>query len=435
VTVIEQVQFWNLFKSIKMRRRSHLISLLLCIHSATCAPNNLFQKIRKSIDISTLLYPLHTRPSYDRILSTPAFAVTTSWGSPYMIFEKLSQSETIAEEEIEAAFGSSSSLDRELEPLKDTKAEGDGEDDSQSQRTRTCALYFMDPDDAKCLCDEMKQMGGGMATADIRVLSTSLGRAVRQSSIISARGLPTGQPLDDTTGRLRGDQGQTLRYKIVPSKRELFYAARCAGKESVGLFSSDGIEDIKDIITGRKKRGFGSAKFDASQTARERMERRKAVQSNESSQVPVRQKYAHMKGKTGIPLFYLEGLKLNPPRVPGSNLFSKKTTDQIPLFFSYEDVISTWRRQKLTNTTMPQVQVYNFMDVLVSLDKKQQVGVKHNLFQKLFEKKNVEVVPSKREMDVEQLKNVVFIPSSRSIQYKDNTSLLGNCKARLRPMR
>lgn len=427
---------------------SRSLFLLAILNQLQCAisasPSKTFQRIRKSLDISSLLYPVHSRPSYDRILSTPAFAVTTSWGSPYMIFERLSRSETIAEEEVDAVFGSSSSLDRELEPLGDTKAGGDGDDDTKSQRTRTCALYFMDPDDAKCLCDEMKQMGGGMATADIRVLSTSLGRAVRQSSIISPSGMPTGQPLDETTGRLRGDAGQTLRYKLVPSKRELYYAARCIGKESVGLFSKDGIDDVKEILTGRKKRSFGSGgKSDAGQVARERMERRLAKAQNggndvttESLALPLRQVYAHMQGKTGVPLFYLDGLKLKPPRLPRANLFSKKQTptNQIPLFFSYEDVVSTWRRQKPTNTTMPQVQVFNFMDVLVSLDKKQQSQESNtkNLFQTLFQKKKTE---KSNDLDADQLKNAVFIPSSRSIQFKENTSLVGNSKARLRPMR
>jgi len=442
-----------------------LITQILCSTNASSSNNNnIFQKIRKTVDISTLFYPIHKRPSYDRILSTPAFAVTTSWGSPYMIFERLSRKEALEEEEVDNVFGSSASLDRELEPLSDTKAEGsEGDDDSQSQRTRTCALYFMDPDDAKCLCDEMKQMGGGMGTADVRVLSTSLGRAVRQSSIISPRGLPTGQPLDDTTGRLRSDQGQTLRYKIVPSKRELYYAARCIGKESVGLFSNDGLDDIKEILTGKKKKSFGSASGRASSApkfdARERMEQRRMAQQKgknaadsdaaandkQQEQLPLKQVYAHMQGKTGIPVFYLDGLKLKPPRLPTlSSLFSKnkKMDAQIPLFFSYEDVVSTWKKQS-TNTTasvMPQVQVFNFMDVLVSLDKKQyaqMIGTKKgNFLNNLLNKKNnIVSTTTSDDDDVEQLKNVVFIPSSRSISYKESTSLLGNCKARLRPMR
>jgi len=447
-------------KMMIISRLAVLLSVINKINAASASDNNILGKIRKTVDISTLLYPIHKRPSYDRILSTPAFAVTTSWGSPYMIFERLSTKETVEEEEIERTFGSSAALDRELEALSDTKAEGEGgDDDTKSQRTRTCALYFMDPDDAKCLCDEMKQMGGGMGTADVRVLSTSLGRAVRQSSIISPRGLPTGQPLDDTTGRLRSDQGQTLRYKIVPSKRELYYAARCLGKESVGLFSNDGIDDVKELLTGKKKKSFGSSagsggKFDA----RERMEQRRKAQqqkdsandndSNKSSpqqQLPLRQLYAHMQRKTGIPVFYLDGLKLKPPRlIPTSvsSLFSKnENTNQIPLFFSYEDVVSTWKKQKFTNTTtaMPQVQVFNFMDVLVSLDKKQNALFtlkKNNFFKSLLQNnKNTVVEKTKNDLDVDELKNVVFMPSSRSISYKDNTSLLGNCKARLRPMR
>lgn len=104
-------------------------------------------------------------------------------------------------------------------------------------------------------------------------------------------------------------------------------------------------------------------------------------------------------------------------------------------------MVSTWKKQKFTNTTtaMPQVQVFNFMDVLVSLDKKQNALFtlkKNNFFKSLLQNnKNTVVEKTKNDLDVDELKNVVFVPSSRSISYKDNTSLLGNCKARLRPMR
>eukprot|EP00586_Coscinodiscus_wailesii_P019383 CAMPEP_0172501860 /NCGR_PEP_ID=MMETSP1066-20121228/154445_1 /TAXON_ID=671091 /ORGANISM="Coscinodiscus wailesii, Strain CCMP2513" /LENGTH=241 /DNA_ID=CAMNT_0013276891 /DNA_START=29 /DNA_END=750 /DNA_ORIENTATION=- len=184
-------------------------------------------------------------PSYSRTLSTPAFAVTTPWGSPYMIFERLSRSENAEEDAVDATFKSAKDLAKDLETPGETTPEGDDDGaDDDTQRTRTTALYFTDPDDALGLRDEMKQMGPGMATADVRVMSTSLGRALRQSSVLG-RGLPTGQSLDDSTGRLVDGM---LRYKLVPSRRELFYAGRCVGKERVGLFGDSAEDDAREVL-------------------------------------------------------------------------------------------------------------------------------------------------------------------------------------------
>merc|ERR1711862_912931 len=99
---------------------------------------------------------------------------------------------------------------------------------------------------------------------------------------------------------------------------------------------------------------------DAREMARQRMEQRRAKslqcfrsrrndKKNQGTkkELTPRQLYAHMQGKTGIPLFYLHGMKLKPPRILGSNLFSKKkstTIEQIPLYFSYEDLVSNWKK-------------------------------------------------------------------------------------------
>merc|ERR1711862_25096 len=92
--------------------------------------------------------------------------------------------------------------------------------------------------------------------------------------------------------------------------------------------------------------------------ARQRMEQRRAkslqntsgqgeIEGTTKKELTPRQLYAHMQGKTGIPLFYLHGMKLKPPRLLGSHLFSKKkstTIEQIPLYFSYEDLVSNWKK-------------------------------------------------------------------------------------------
>merc|ERR1719413_35643 len=75
-----------------------------------------------------------------------------------------------------------------------------------------------------------------MADADVRICSVSLAKALRSASHLG-RGLLTGQPIDAHKGTiLPAKEGGTLRHKIMPPKKQLFYAARCYGRERIGLF-------------------------------------------------------------------------------------------------------------------------------------------------------------------------------------------------------
>ena len=101
---------------------------------------------------------------------------------------------------------------------------------SEDNQYRTISLYYMDPNDALAAHAEFKQMGG-MTNSDVRVTSVSLGKAIRCAAN-AGRGLVSGQPIDLFTGKVLGTkEGGSLRHKLMPPKKQLFYAARCLGKE------------------------------------------------------------------------------------------------------------------------------------------------------------------------------------------------------------
>lgn len=223
------------------------------------------------------------------------------------------------------------------------------------------------------------------------------------------------------------DQGTSLRYKLVPSRRELFYAARCYGKERVGLFADRAADDAKFVLTGRKP------------MLRDRIPSKKSKQDDDPTRTKsIRRTYAHMNGKTGIPLFYIHGLQQKVPTLNSKFLFNpQKKRTQIPLFFSYEDCIAAYRKtlNKPTPAPPPQVEVFNFVDVIVAIDKEQTKSAPSPFsFTSIFHKRTHSVHKPDNPNAI-HLMNVVFIPSSRALKFKDNSSSKGNGKARLRPMR
>lgn len=392
---------------------------------------------RKFIQHTSSLTP------YDRITACPAFAVTTPWGSPYMIFDSLKPTEAAREEQNQNYFtgkddsdldsGESVEQITEYDSMADEdvaaqQASMNREMAKQSFGTRTTALFFTDPEDAQHMVDEMKQMGNGMDRADIRVMATSMGRALRQTSRLG-RGLPTGQPVDEMTGRL---DNSAIRYKIVPSKRELFYAAtRCLGKERVGFFGDTPDDDGRSILLPTTP-----------DSDNDQFLPRKRPSAAKKKKSLIAYKWRNMRGETGIPVFYMEGLKRKG---------KKGTVEEIPLFFSYEDLCIAWNQMRsnagdkaLTRPTFPEV--FNFVDVVVAMERSQwQKRMKldrvlKNVHSNPWVQKIVptRLVTAKNNVPMvgdDDLDKIVFIPSSRAIQFTDNTSKSGNGKARLRPMR
>jgi len=343
---------------------------------------------------------------------------------------------------------------------------GGGEDDMSKfsrvqqkddmQDTRPISLYFMDEHDARALADEMKQMKH-MKESDLRITCTSLGKAVRQASNLG-NGLPTGQPMEETTGKLLSmDDGGCLRHKIVPSKRELFYAARCAGRERIGSFGDSAQDDAElllqpqDVIEANKM----GLRRKASKNAANRMKKARQLEKEgmvESEGDKLRREYTHMEGQVGLPVFCAQGLMKKPPMVRRAIQGSKAwaSASLTPLYFSYEDLMKDWSemRSKSVNKsqipeTPPEVEVFNMMDVVTSIDKDQWklqrrselVREKKGLLGKIpvvhnFIKGKVSASATKSGLE-----KVVFVPASLGVQAKERISANGNRKARMRPMR
>jgi hypothetical protein len=292
---------------------------------------------------------------------------------------------------------------------------------------RTMCLFFMDPDDAISFHSELKQMQQ-MEKSDIRITAGSLAKALRQAGNLG-NGLVTGAPVDPNTGNVKPvDEGGSLRYKIMPPKRQLYYAARCIGKERVGLFGEKGSDDAMTAILGNS--ALEGMNLEMRREKRERKGPRKAKTVLEAQN-------AHMEGYIGIPVFYCPAIRKQQPKL--KQLISG-SSQETPMFFNYEDLVDAWGKMKKDNHNQnladkpPSVEVFNLWDVLTSMEKdawkqKKVAAANRDWILKPLRKR---LLSSKNQPGLE---SVTFIPSSRSIDYKEAISRRGNSKARLRPMR
>lgn len=322
------------------------------------------------------------------------------------------------------------------------------------QDTRPVSLYFMDEHDARALADEMKQMKH-MKEADLRVTCTTLGKAARQSSNLG-NGLPTGQPVTETTGKLLSmDEGGSLRHKIVPSKRDLFYAARCDGRERVGCFSDSQQQDADLLLQPQgviEANNMGLRRNAAKNVAARNKKARQLEKEGlaESPEDKLRREYSHMEGQVGLPVFYSEGLVKKPATISRMIRGSKAwaASSMTPLYFSYEDLMNDWStmRSRSANAakipeTPPKVEVFNMMDVVTSIDKDQWKTERRA--ELVREKKGFlgkipvvhRLVGKNTTAKRSGLEKVVFVPSSLGVQAKERIRANGNRKTRLRPMR
>jgi hypothetical protein len=371
-------------------------------------PKAVLTQGRRWLNFGSLLgSPKSAETPYDRILGHPVFQVCTAWGSSYMNMEKLTDIE-----------------DTKLSDSNVLSAKNPNQLKSISEETneyRTISLYFMDPDDALATHAELKQMEQ-MKSSDIRILSTSLGKAVRSAANLGS-GLVTGYPLDTLSGNLKSvEEGGSLRHKILPPKRELFYAARCIGKERVGLFGDNAAQDATMAIMGNSAlEGLNLMR------RREKADRKTSQRAKTAMQA----QNAHMEGYTGIPVFYAHGMQRQLPKLKQLVSGNRQET---PLFFSYEDLQDAWTKMQKHNSkrmpTEPTVEVFNLLDVLTSMEKdawKTQKGKRYDWAKPLRQRLGKKAPPS--------LDSITFVPSSRAIDYKEAITAKGNGKARLRPMR
>jgi predicted DNA-binding protein (UPF0251 family) len=375
-------------------------------------------KTRQTLNLSNVFGSQTSIPAYERIESQPVFTVTTPWGSPYLLFERADRTES------------------NLEFDEEEKSSG------KQDNTKQVALYFMDEEDAMRLRDEMLQMDQ-MAGADMRITASSLGKAIAQASNLH-KGLLTGQPIDEHSGKMRSpDDGGVLRYKIVPPKRELFYAARCKGKERVGLWGTNPEDDARLMMQSVPVIGGTMAMLRKSATEKSKRNRRGKSPGNDETQSSeddaIRNKYKHMEGFVGIPVFHCpEMKKYNRIKSIVRNEAHKM---QSPLYFSYEDLMAGYSamRSKSKDPSQipetPNVEVYNLMDVITSIDR-EQWKTKYNKRFRAGVRKYIPSFFGEKNKVSTGLERVVFIPNSKSAKFKNQVSKVGNSKPRgLRPMR
>ena len=376
-------------------------------------------------------------PAYDRIASQPVFSVGTPWGSPYLLFERIES-------------GESRILLDEPEDNKDDKQDLTSLSSGRGEKTRQVALYFLDPHDAIALRDEMLQMDV-MKDADMRICVSSLSKAMSQASNLN-KGLPTGQPMDELTGRMKTpEEGGSLRYKIVPPKRELFYAARCYGRERVGLGFNGNTPEFDAEFMLQSNTFIGTQLMNIKQRALERLKKNRGQVILKEGVDPIQKEYAFMEGRIGIPIFYCPGLHKQNSFLKSLLRFKhKEHNKETPLFFSYEDLQDAWTATTTKSTNMklpsnpPNVQVFNLMDVVSSIDKAQWQNQRNADLMRKGLIANVPILKKIIGNDVTAkplklstgLENIVFVPNSKASNFKQTISRVGNGKPRgLRPMR
>lgn len=387
---------------------------LLALASSSSSTNNnhsnlaasVWRQGRRWLNFSSLFGSPTAASPYDRIAGHPVFAVTTPWGSPYMNMERLDDLDEIVK------------TDAELQRRRQQGAAATSISEEQNEYRSVC-LYFMDPDDATAVHGEMKQMDN-MQSADLRITSFSLAKALRQAANLG-QGLTTGMAPDASTGTLQVSQGGALRYKIVPPKRQLFYAARCHGKERVGLWGESSAQDAQTAL-------LGNGALEAENLVRRRQKRERKTAP---ARTMLQQENAHMEGYTGIPVFYHPSLQRKPPLVKRILSGNRR---EVPFFFNYEDLQAAYEtlRARSRNPNeipaeMQNAEVFNLWDVLTSMDR---VYSSQNKWKAFLQARFAS--PSSQHP---RLTDITFVPSSKSARYKEGITSRGNGKARLRPMR
>jgi hypothetical protein len=365
------------------------------VSSKTNLATSIWRQGRRWLNFSGLFSGPTVVSPYERIAGHPVFAITTPWGSPYLNMERLDDLDEVVQ-------------------TPNANSKKTGSISEEQNEYRTICLYFLDPDDATAVHGEMKQMDN-MQGADLRITSFSLAKALRQAANFGS-GLPTGQPIEPTTGTLPEAQG-ALRYKIVPPKRQLYYAARCIGKERVGLWGADASQDAQTAL-------LGNGALEAENLVRRRQKRER--KGNPPARTVIQAQNVHMEGYTGIPVFYHPQLQRQPPLL--KRLLSGNRRE-LPLFFNYEDLEQAYNtvRQR-TKADIPErmsnVEVFNLWDILTSMDRKY---ASQNKWKRFYSSRF-----GKKE---DSITDITFVANSQAARYKESISRRGNGKARLRPMR
>ena len=377
-----------------MMRAVITLALVVCVEGIPGIPRAVVNRVRRFTNLSSFFASQQrlAKTPYERIAGHPVFQVTTSWGAPYMNFEP-------------------NDVDGDLDP-----------DDREGRKdTRPVTLYYLDPAQALQVHQEMKQMSN-LGKADIRITTTTLAKAIRQASHCGT-GLLTGSPVDPKTGKLPStDDGGSLRHKLVPSRRQLYYATRCIGRERVGFFGPSAQSDATLAAIDDLETMVIEGKRDTRPVGRRNL-------------TPSQEAHLHMQGELGIPVFYAPEMR---KRLPWMKRVVSGTKEESPVFFSYEDMMEAWgtmRKRAGKKATIPArpatVEVFNLMDILSSMDREDWSR------RKGIHWKNPigSIKNALRSEPKSGLESITFIPPKYCVDYKDKITAQGNGKARLRPMR
>lgn len=393
-------------------------------------PGALVSQTRRIFNLNGLSGHAHSSKEspYDRVMGHPVFQVTTPWGSAYMNMEKLDLDDMLNSNEVDL----------------DDVASGKATLASDSNQYRTISLYYMDPDDALAAHAEFLQMEQ-MAKTDIRLTTVSLAKALRSAANLG-NGLLTGQPIDYKTGKvLSTKEGGSLRHKIMPPKKQLYYAARCYGKERVGLFGTGSTPD------SASRELAATTVLGNSALSLRNLQRKQAKRDRKLRTAPKttwEAQYGHMDGNLGIPVFYAQGMERQYPLWKGLISGYRRET---PLFFNYEDLERAWKKTRGENKKgsnkpdEPSVEVFNLWDVLTSMDKEQdrqriraaRLPITKRTLQAAAKplQRRLSALPTASKKTALDLDSITFVPSSDACSYKESMTARGNGKARLRPMR
>jgi hypothetical protein len=187
---------------------------------------------------------------------------------------------------------------------------------------------------------------------------------------------------------------------------------------------------------------MGNSALEAANLARRRELRERKIPKQQNSTMLGMD---HMIGYSGIPLFYCPDMQrpISPLQQVLTGFWTRRRYE-IPLFFNYEDLIMAWDKlcsgaaKKLPlPKEPPMVEVFNLWDVVTTMDRYQNNMLRRGglkiLKEKIFMRKKLNkdfLSPLSSSFN-----DVIFVPNSDSVHYKDSISQRGNGKARLRPMR
>jgi len=330
-------------------------------------------------DFTNVAKPTQSQSVQGKVGSVPVFCVCTSWGSPYMVYD---------------------------------------------ENGAANALYFMDEQDAKSLLDEFLNME---KDRDARIMATTLAKAMKQAANIN--GVPTGQLTVDGTIQL-------MYYKIVPSTKELFFANKLPGRENLALTgvedeftlqervvgsindSTDNDNDDDMLMPGREMEMGNSG----AQTSRQKAKKRASPYRKKKAELLEENNWT---GREGIPAFFVEGMQFQSK----ASFLPGRSKSDTPLFLSYNDCMDAWKEMrdrlepndKSKVPVAPKVEVFNLIDVVASIE--QDIVRRESAVTK--DEKNVKT----------GLETIVFIPSSKSVDFVEGITSKGNGQARLKEMR